>query len=49
MGEPVTVPLWRLLALHRLVEESDGTFAAAAAERPLLAYYSNAIVHLRRS
>ena len=37
----------RMLALRRLVEESDGLFAAAATDRPLLAYYSNAIAHLR--
>jgi glycerol-3-phosphate O-acyltransferase len=38
----------RMLALRRLVEEaSDGTFVAVAAERPLLAYYANAIAHLR--
>lgn len=38
----------RMLALRRLVEESGGgLFAAAATDRPLLAYYSNAIAHLR--
>ena len=37
----------RMLALRRLVEESDGLFVAAPAERPLLAYYANAIAHLR--
>ncbi len=37
----------RMLALRHLVEESDGLFVAAATERPLLAYYSNAIAHLR--
>ena len=37
----------RMLALRHLVEESDGLFAAVAAERPLLAYYANAIAHLR--
>jgi len=37
----------RMLALRRLVDESDGLFAAAATERPLFAYYSNAIAHLR--
>jgi glycerol-3-phosphate O-acyltransferase len=37
----------RMLRLRRLVEERDGLFAAVAAERPLLAYYSNAIAHLR--
>ena len=37
----------RMLALRHLVEESDGVFVAAATDRPLLAYYSNAIAHLR--
>ena len=37
----------RMLALRHLVEENDGLFAAVAADRPLLAYYSNAIAHLR--
>jgi glycerol-3-phosphate O-acyltransferase len=37
----------RMLALRHLVEESDGLFVAAATDRPLLAYYSNAIAHLR--
>ena len=38
----------RMLALRRLIEESsDGLFAATATERPLLAYYANAIAHLR--
>jgi glycerol-3-phosphate O-acyltransferase len=37
----------RMLALRRLVDESDGLFAATATDRPLLAYYSNAIAHLR--
>lgn len=37
----------RMLALRHLVEESNGLFAATATERPLLAYYSNAIAHLR--
>ena len=38
----------RMLALRHLIEESeDGLFAAAATERPLLAYYANAIAHLR--
>ncbi len=37
----------RMLALRHLVEENDGLFAAVATDRPLLAYYSNAIAHLR--
>ena len=37
----------RMLALRHLVEESDGLFVAMATDRPLLAYYSNAIAHLR--
>jgi len=38
----------RMLALRRLIEESgEGLFSAVATERPLLAYYSNAIAHLR--
>jgi glycerol-3-phosphate O-acyltransferase len=37
----------RMLTLRHLVEESDGLFAATATDRPLLAYYSNAIAHLR--
>jgi glycerol-3-phosphate O-acyltransferase len=37
----------RMLALRHLVEETDGLFAAAPSDRPLLAYYSNAIAHLR--
>ena len=37
----------RMLALRRLVEETAGLFAAAATERPVLAYYANAIAHLR--
>jgi glycerol-3-phosphate O-acyltransferase len=38
----------RMLALRHLVEESaDGLFTAAATERPVLAYYANAIAHLR--
>jgi len=28
-------------------EASEGLFVATAAERPLLAYYANAIAHLR--
>ncbi len=38
----------RMLALRHLVEEAGGNYTAAAAERPLLAYYANAIAHLRR-
>ena len=37
----------RMLTLRRLVEETDGLFVAVATDRPLLAYYSNAIAHLR--
>jgi hypothetical protein len=37
----------RMLALRRLVEETAGLFAAVPAERPLLAYYANAVAHLR--
>jgi glycerol-3-phosphate O-acyltransferase len=38
----------RMLTLRHLVEESeDGLFSPAAAERPVLAYYANAIAHLR--
>jgi glycerol-3-phosphate O-acyltransferase len=38
----------RMLALRHLVEETAaGTYAVVAAERPLLAYYANAIAHLR--
>jgi len=38
----------RMLALRHLIDESsDGLFSAAAAERPLLAYYANAVAHLR--
>ena len=37
----------RMLVLRRLVAEADGRFAAVPAERPLLAYYANAIAHLR--
>ena len=36
-----------MLTLRHLVEETDGLFAAVATDRPLLAYYSNAIAHLR--
>ena len=35
-------------ALRRLVEETAaGLFSPAATERPVLAYYANAIAHLR--
>jgi glycerol-3-phosphate O-acyltransferase len=38
----------RMLALRHMVDEaSGGLFVATAAERPLLAYYANAIAHLR--
>ncbi|TAJ36924.1 MAG: glycerol-3-phosphate acyltransferase [Reyranella sp.] len=38
----------RMLVLRRLVDESgEGLFAAVPAERPLLAYYANAVAHLR--
>jgi glycerol-3-phosphate O-acyltransferase len=38
----------RMLVLRRLVDESaEGLFAAAATERALLAYYANAVAHLR--
>ncbi len=38
----------RMLVLRRLVDESDtGLFAAVPAERTLLAYYANAVAHLR--
>jgi glycerol-3-phosphate O-acyltransferase len=37
----------RMLALRRLVEQRDGTFAAVPDERPLLAYYANSVAHLR--
>ena len=37
----------RMLALRHLVEERDGLFAAVPDERPLLAYYANAVAHLR--
>ena len=38
----------RMLELRHLVEEPEaGLFAAVAAERPVLAYYANAIAHLR--
>jgi glycerol-3-phosphate O-acyltransferase len=37
----------RMLTFRHLVEETDGLFVAVATDRPLLAYYSNAIAHLR--
>jgi glycerol-3-phosphate O-acyltransferase len=37
----------RMLTLRHLVEETDGLFVVVATDRPLLAYYSNAIAHLR--
>jgi glycerol-3-phosphate O-acyltransferase len=38
----------RMLVLRHLVEENDaGLFAVVPAERPLLAYYANAVAHLR--
>jgi glycerol-3-phosphate O-acyltransferase len=37
----------RMLALRHLIEEREGTYAAVATERPVLAYYANAIAHLR--
>jgi glycerol-3-phosphate O-acyltransferase len=37
----------RMLALRHLVEEKEGLFTAVADERPLLAYYANAVAHLR--
>ena len=37
----------RMLALRHLVEERDGLFAAVPYERPLLAYYTNSVAHLR--
>jgi glycerol-3-phosphate O-acyltransferase len=40
----------RTLTLRHLVSMSDdGLYAAVASERPLLAYYANAIAHLPRS
>jgi glycerol-3-phosphate O-acyltransferase len=36
----------RMLLLRRLAQESEAGFAAVDAERPLLAYYANAIEHL---
>jgi len=37
----------RMLSLRHLVAESGGLFAVVATERPVLAYYANAIAHLR--
>ena len=38
----------RMLVLRRMAVESDNSlFSAAATERPLLAYYANAVAHLR--
>ena len=38
----------RMLVLRRLVDENaEGLYAASASERPLLAYYANAVAHLR--
>jgi glycerol-3-phosphate O-acyltransferase len=39
----------RMLVLRHLVEDKAGRFAAVAAERPLLAYYANAVAHLRQA
>jgi glycerol-3-phosphate O-acyltransferase len=39
----------RMLVLRRLVEEKHGRYAAVPGERPLLAYYANAVAHLRQS
>lgn len=39
----------RMLVLRRLVEQKDGRYAAVPGERPLLAYYANAVAHLRQS
>ena len=36
----------RMLTLRELVVEQDGLFAAVAGNRPVLAYYANAIAHL---
>ena len=38
----------RMLALRHLVEERGGLYAAVPSERPLLAYYANAIAHHRQ-
>lgn len=37
----------RMLALRRLIEQADGAYSIVPVERPLLAYYANAIAHLR--
>jgi glycerol-3-phosphate O-acyltransferase len=38
----------RMLELRHLIEEpEEGLFSAVASERPVLAYYANAIAHLR--
>lgn len=38
----------RMLSLRHLIEESgEGLFSVVATERPVLAYYANAIAHLR--
>jgi glycerol-3-phosphate O-acyltransferase len=38
----------RMLSLRHLLEESgEGLFSVVATERPVLAYYANAIAHLR--
>ena len=36
----------RMLIMRRVVDETDGLYAARAAELPLLRYYANSIVHL---
>ena len=40
------VGLRMLMLRHLAVERDDGTYAVVEAERPLLAYYANAIAHL---
>ena len=37
-----------MLTLRRLVTVSDGLYSADPAELPLLAYYANAVAHLRQ-
>jgi glycerol-3-phosphate O-acyltransferase len=37
----------RMLKLRHILREQDGRYRANPAERPLLAYYANAIAHLR--
>jgi glycerol-3-phosphate O-acyltransferase len=37
----------RMLVLRRLVDDKAGLFSAVPDERPLLAYYANAVAHLR--